>query len=110
MIERLEFGSRNIVVPPSRPDLNEAIPDIDPSETVFSLDLEVLPNTRSHVVPPGTYRLGLKIAGANCTVTDWTVDFTLTGKWFAEENRMFQEGIAISIQPARKPLNGSQRA
>jgi hypothetical protein len=64
-------------------------------DTVLALDLEVQPNTGSHLLKSGTYQLELKIAAANASPIKKIFELTITGKWFPEESRIFSEGIGI---------------
>jgi hypothetical protein len=63
--------------------------------TVFALDLEVQPNTGSHLLRPGTYQLELRVAAANASPVKKLFEITITGKWFTEEPTLFSEGIGI---------------
>jgi hypothetical protein len=70
--------------------------EVHANKTVLVLDLEVAPNTRSHLLAPGTYRLDLKLAAANCTPVTKTIEITHTGDWYTEEARMFADGIGMT--------------
>jgi len=43
----------------------QQINGVSPEQTVFEFDLQVKPFTKSHVVPPGKYRLYLTVGAAN---------------------------------------------
>jgi hypothetical protein len=86
-----------VVDPAARKAVGDDLPNIAVSETILSLDLEVQPNTLAHLVPPGTYRLELKAAAANCRPKATTVEITITGKWIADEARMFSEGLGVRV-------------
>ncbi len=70
-------------------------PGADTSKTLLELDLEVQPNTFSDLLPPGTYRIELVLAAANAAPVRKQLEITLTGNWFADENKMFSDGIGI---------------
>jgi len=87
----------HVVDPASRKDIGEDLPGVSPSETILALDLEIQPNTRSHLIPPGVYRLELRVAGANCAPVTETLELTITGKWFADQSRMFTDGLGVRV-------------
>ena len=64
-------------------------------ETVLELDLEVQPNTMSHLLPKGSYKIQVKIAAANARPTTKWWEMNLTGNWHSDEEKMFSEGIGI---------------
>lgn len=64
-------------------------------ETVLELDLEVQPNTMSHLLPKGVYKIQVKIAAANALPTTKWWEINLTGNWYSDEGKMFSEGIGI---------------
>jgi len=74
---------------PQRPD--------QPDKTLFSLDLLVKPNTGSHLLPPGTYRLELVAAAGNAKPVSRTVELNVTGNWFEDETRMLREGVGLQL-------------
>jgi hypothetical protein len=87
----------HVVDPSLRKEVGDDLPTLADNETVLALDLEIQPNTRSHLVPPGVYRLTLRVAAANCPPRTHVLELTLTGKWFADEPRMFTDGLGIKL-------------
>jgi hypothetical protein len=85
----------HIVNPAARVIVGEDLPTVPTGKTLLALDLEVRPNTMSHLIPPGTYQLELRVAGANCSPVKRIIEITLTGEWFDDQNRMFSEGLGI---------------
>jgi hypothetical protein len=85
----------HIVDPKYRKDVGYDLPMLAAEETVLALDIEVKPNTLSHLVPPGVYRLALRVAAANCSPVDHTLEITITGKWFSDQAQMFVDGLGI---------------
>lgn len=69
----------------------------DAGRTWLSLDLEVLPNTESHILETGTYRLELRVAAANAKPRLATVEVTVTGDWFDNQDEMFVKGIGLVL-------------
>lgn len=69
----------------------------DESQTTISLDLEFEPATYSHLIPPGEYRVTLKIGGANFGPVTKLVKVVHTGKWYPDEERMFSDGLGITV-------------
>lgn len=86
-----------IAHPNSKVVLGENLPGVPEENAILILELEIQPNTRSHLVPPGTYLLELRVAGANCSPVSKTLEFTLTGQWFDEESRMFRDGFGLRM-------------
>jgi hypothetical protein len=68
-----------------------------PDKTILSLDLEVQPNTFGHLIHPGVYKLELRVAGANCKPVSNVLNINLTGDWFSDEQKMFSDGVGISV-------------
>lgn len=73
----------------------EILSSVSDDKTILALDLEVQPNTLSHLLEPATYQLHLQLAAANAAPIKKRFEITLTGKWFDEENKMFSDGIGI---------------
>jgi hypothetical protein len=69
---------------------------IPAAETLICLDLVVKPATRTYLIPRGVYRLVLVAAAANAHLVRRTIEMNLTGQWFADEDRMFREGIGFT--------------
>ena len=70
-------------------------PALPKEETVLELDLEVEPNTMSHLLPKGAYKIQVKIAATNALPTTKWWEINLTGNWYSDEGKMFSEGIGI---------------
>jgi len=85
----------HILHPLLRAQTNDTLPGFVRDQTLMSLDLEVQPNTRTHLVPPGVYRLELKIGAANAKPINRTFEMNLTGLWSDDETKMFADGIGI---------------
>lgn len=86
-----------IVDPVYRKDLNEDLPGTNDHDPVASLAVEFSPNTKSHLIPPGVYRLHLRVAAANCTPVTKVIEITLAGKWSCEEGVMFSDGVGVRV-------------
>jgi hypothetical protein len=87
----------HIADPSALVDLGENLNDVSAGKTILALDLEVKPFTNNHLLPPGTYNLTLKIAGANSLPKSYTLEITITGDWYDKEAKMFTDGIRIKI-------------
>jgi hypothetical protein len=75
----------------------ETLGEIPSDKTVFVLETEVQPNSKGNLLGPGEYRVHLKIAASNSKPTDFSVKIRMRdGLWFADEARMFQDGIGLS--------------
>lgn len=87
----------HVTDPSFRIDLHEDLDGVPAASTIFALDLEVNPNTKSNLLGPGTYRLELQVAAANSRPVKKVVEVTITGKWFVDERQMFQDGIGLRV-------------
>lgn len=85
----------HIIEPKFRSDFGATLPGVAADQTILELDLEFAPNTLSHLIPPGVYRLMLLIAAANAEPVKKTIEITLTGTWYDDEERMFSDGIGL---------------
>jgi hypothetical protein len=65
----------------------------------MSLDLAVRPNTGSHLLPRGEYKIVVVAVTANAAVERRTLELTQTGQWFDDEPRMLREGIGLTLAP-----------
>jgi hypothetical protein len=87
----------HLVDPSFRKDVGDDLPTVPDTDTVLALELEIQPNTRSHLVAPGVYHLTLRVAAANCPPSTYVLELTLTGKWFDDETRMFTDGLGLKL-------------
>lgn len=71
-------------------------PQSGDGKTTLELDLEVAPNTLSHLLPPGTYRITLSLAGANVEPVQIRLRIVHTGNWYSDERRMLADGFAVA--------------
>ncbi len=89
-----DFG--HIIEPTFRDQLMQPVPpQFVKGKTILELDLEVQPNTLSHLILEGDYRLYVKVAAANSVPTEKCWEVNVTGKWFTDESKMFSEGIGV---------------
>ena len=85
----------HVVDPKFRKDVGEDLPGIAADHTILALDLEVQPATLSHLIPPGVYRLELRVAAANSAPVTKAIELTITGKWFEDQTQMFSDGLGL---------------
>jgi len=71
--------------------------DVLPAKTILSFDVDLKPNTRSYLLPPGRYRLLVAVAAANAKPVWKTVEISLTGDWYDDEQTMFSKGVSVRI-------------
>lgn len=71
--------------------------DIPSNQIILSLDLETKTNTLSHLVPPGVYRLQLKVAASNCEPVTKCLEITLKGEWHDDQDKMFSDFFGIKV-------------
>jgi len=64
--------------------------------TVGHLQLEVDPPTDTHLLPPATYRLTIRIAAANVEPIDRIIEFTHTGTWTQHDVSMRRDCLGVS--------------
>jgi hypothetical protein len=75
----------------------ESLPEVTGTEAVLGLDVEVKGFTRAHLLPPGIYRMSLKLAASNHAPRDYTVEIDFPGKWFDDESKMFSDGFGMRL-------------
>jgi len=85
----------HMVSPDKTVAAGHAIRGVAAGQTVLCLDLQVAPNTRTHLVSPGIYRLQIRVAAANSRPVDHMIELTLTGKWFDDQAKMFTDGLGF---------------
>jgi len=66
--------------------------------TMGELQLEVAPLTGSNLLPPGTYRLTLRIAAANVEPIEKIFEFTHTGAWLENDADMRRDCLGIALR------------
>lgn len=88
----------HIVDPKYRSEYGEDLRALAKDESVFALDLEVSPNTRTNLLAPGTYQLELRVAASNCLPVVITLELTITGKWFEDESQMFRDAVGLCVK------------
>jgi len=72
-------------------------PNINPDNTILSLDTIVKPFTDSYLLPFGTYHLTIIVAASNAKAVKKTLEITLTGDWYDDEQEMLGQGIGIRL-------------
>lgn len=87
----------HVVDPYYQREAGEILDEATPSDALFALELEVKPNTRSHLLLPGEYRLELLIGAANTDPTPVSLLLTVSSEWFTSEEEMFSKGVSIRM-------------
>jgi hypothetical protein len=86
----------HIIDPAFRRKYAPPLAGVPPEEAVMELDVEIQPvSSDLHTMRPGTYRIELKLEAANCTAITQTIELNLTGKWFPDQAKMFDEGVGL---------------
>jgi hypothetical protein len=67
-----------------------------PNTTVGQLQLEAF--TGAEMLPPGTYRLTLRIAAANVEPIDKVFEFKHTGTWIQDDAEMRRDCLGVSMK------------
>jgi len=87
-----------ILKPQSRKDIDKQDIDYyDSSKTLFSLSVLVYPNTLTHLLKDGDYRLYLKIAASNTEPTEKILRIVIDGHWSDSEDEMLRDHIKLSF-------------
>jgi hypothetical protein len=87
----------HITDPGQRRSVAETLPGVGDTSTILALAVEVTPNNRSHLLEPGEYRMGIKLAAENHPVLHYNVDVSFRGTWFVDENQMLREGFGMRV-------------
>jgi hypothetical protein len=104
----LHCNLARVADPANRKDIGDNHPDAKPNETILVLQTEMQPTNYCHILlPDNTYHIELLIAGANCRPTPYTIELTITGKWFEEREKMFQDGVMMRVVNKRSLDKGS---
>ena len=85
----------HIIDPSKRVAFRINLPNVGAGKTILELDLEVAPNTLTHLVPPGIYRLEMRLAAANAEPATKKIELNHTGDWYSEETKMFSDGFGL---------------
>ncbi len=85
----------HICDPARKAATGDEIAGVEAEKTIFHLELEIKPARGSHLLPPGYYRLELRVAAANARPITKILEINHTGRWFPDEEKMFDEGVGI---------------
>lgn len=66
-------------------------------QALLEFCLQRLPNTGTHLVEPGLYRLHVLVAAANARPKPFVVEINFSGQYFADESKMMGEGFGIMV-------------
>jgi len=81
------------------PAQDREFPDVPREATILSLQTKYKVNDRNYLLPPGTYRLVLELAAENVRPIRYSLEITVTGKWFDDEAQMLDRGIDVKVVP-----------
>jgi hypothetical protein len=87
----------HITDPGLKRSVAEDLPGVGEKSPVLGLDLESLPNNRGHLLEPGLYKFGLKLAASNHPVREYTVEVDFKGTWFDDEDQMLRDGFGMHL-------------
>lgn len=65
------------------------------TKIVFQLDLAVIPNTGSHILIPGDYKMKILFAANNLKPIEKIYHIEIKNNWTDNENKMLRENISI---------------
>lgn len=71
--------------------------EVQDGEAIFSLDLMTKPNSYSHLIRKGVYRLTLSVAAENSEHISRVVELNFPGTWEQDEDSMLANGIDIKL-------------
>jgi hypothetical protein len=74
----------------------ENLDNVAPGDTVLCLDLEAAPLNKGNLLEPGTYRFDLILVAENSRARSYTVEVWCSGKWFPEQEEMFDKGLKMN--------------
>ena len=75
--------------------VDEYLEHVAPLDAVLVLDVEFPSNMQGHLLDAGTYYFHLILAAANCRPRKYKLEVTFPGKWFDEEESMFDVGLKM---------------
>jgi hypothetical protein len=75
----------------------EDLPGFHTTQAILSLDVEVRPLHRTHLIEAGKYWLGVVVVASNARAIRKTLTIDLTGKWYEDLDTMLQQGIRIEV-------------
>jgi hypothetical protein len=75
----------------------QELPGVGPDEPTLGLDVEVIPSSRGDVLPAGTYHFTLKLAASNFPVRTYVLKVIVPGRWFDDQDTMFDIGFKMEI-------------
>jgi hypothetical protein len=90
-----DFGS---IVDPTCSTL-KAVPGAPKGTATFDLCLQNPPPNDAHRLPPGDYRITLKISAANAKPLEKSVSVSLSGNWTEDEDVMLANELGVAMQP-----------
>jgi hypothetical protein len=79
------------------PQENKTWLGVPQNKTILSFDTHAHPSTLSYLHPPGKYRLVLAVGAANAKTIKKTLEITLDGSWYNDEDEMFGKGVSVLI-------------
>lgn len=82
---------------PEFPPQDEQWPDVPQNKTILSLRVATPTTAKGYLQPSGTYQLELELGAANARPEKKTLEITLSGAWYDDEDKMFSEGVGIRV-------------
>jgi hypothetical protein len=81
--------------PEARSASGEDLPLVPAGDVVLCLDVEAASLNKAHLLEPGTYRFDLRLAAENAKPRSFRVKVWCPGKWFPDQQEMFDKGFRI---------------
>lgn len=82
---------------PEFPPQDEQWPNVPRDKTILSLRVASPTTAKGYLQPFGTYQLELELGAANARPEKKTLEITLSGTWYDDENKMFSKGVGIRL-------------
>jgi hypothetical protein len=96
------FVTLFFVVDPStrnaiRPSDDKYYEGFESRYVVIEIDAKNKNFARTHLLPPGTYQLGLTLSGENADALQTSVEITVSGTWTGDLDQMREREVQIRI-------------
>jgi hypothetical protein len=81
-------------------DLAQILEPTKPSLARLAFILSVVPAREYNVLDPGAYRFSVTVGAENAKAVTQVFELTLSGKWFADEDKMLSDGVRLKVASA----------
>jgi len=85
----------HVTDPKQRRSVAEDLTGLREDSPVLALELEAIPNNRGHLLEPGIYKFGLKLAASNHPVRHYDLGVDFKGIWLDDEDQLLRDGFGM---------------